>query len=447
MSDLLSIGASGVRGYQTALTTVSENIANTGNAGYARRSATLSEVATSGVKGINGFGVLATGVARASDAIKSAAVRTAGADLARTSTGVTWLEGIETSLTGADLGARLSTFYTSATALAADPSSTAQRQVMLENATAVADGFTATGKSLDQLSADLDATTTDSVTGLNALATALAKVNEGLGRSAAGSTSAASLADQRDRILEQMSGLADVAVSLDAAGRANVNLGGSTGPALVTNGMAQQVSWARNDEGAVAFAVVGDGAPQVFVPQGGALAGAADAIAKVSDARSALATLATDFATGVNAVQAQGRDLDNQPGAAMFAVGADAGSGTAAMTVTLADPAGIAAASVGGGTRDASNLAALADTRTGAKVEARLTALVTGNAAAIAGRRTVADAQTAILSGATTARDQVSAVDLDNEAVDLLRFQQAYQASSRVIQAAKEIFDSILAVR
>ena len=37
MSDLLSIGASGVLAYQTALTTVSDNIANTGVAGYSRR--------------------------------------------------------------------------------------------------------------------------------------------------------------------------------------------------------------------------------------------------------------------------------------------------------------------------------------------------------------------------------------------------------------------------
>ena len=44
MSDLLSIGATGVRAYQTALTTVGENIANTGVAGYSRRTATLNEV-------------------------------------------------------------------------------------------------------------------------------------------------------------------------------------------------------------------------------------------------------------------------------------------------------------------------------------------------------------------------------------------------------------------
>lgn len=37
MSDMLSIGASGVRAYQTALATVGENIANVNSAGYTRR--------------------------------------------------------------------------------------------------------------------------------------------------------------------------------------------------------------------------------------------------------------------------------------------------------------------------------------------------------------------------------------------------------------------------
>ena len=52
MSDLLSIGASGVRAYQTALNTVSENIANTGTAGYTRRTTNLGQVTSIG-SGIN----------------------------------------------------------------------------------------------------------------------------------------------------------------------------------------------------------------------------------------------------------------------------------------------------------------------------------------------------------------------------------------------------------
>ena len=38
-------------------------------------------------------------------------------------------------------------------------------------------------------------------------------------------------------------------------------------------------------------------------------------------------------------------------------------------------------------------------------------------------------------------------VDLDAEAVNLVRFQQAFQASGRVMQVASDIFDSILGIR
>jgi flagellar hook-associated protein 1 FlgK len=41
-------------------------------------------------------------------------------------------------------------------------------------------------------------------------------------------------------------------------------------------------------------------------------------------------------------------------------------------------------------------------------------------------------------------REQISGVDLDEEATDLLRFQQIYQANSAVIQAAMRMFDVML---
>jgi flagellar hook-associated protein 1 FlgK len=41
-------------------------------------------------------------------------------------------------------------------------------------------------------------------------------------------------------------------------------------------------------------------------------------------------------------------------------------------------------------------------------------------------------------------REQISGVDLDEEATNLLRFQQIYQANSAVIQAAMRMFDVML---
>lgn len=57
------------------------------------------------------------------------------------------------------------------------------------------------------------------------------------------------------------------------------------------------------------------------------------------------------------------------------------------------------------------------------------------------------DAQQTLTDEARQTRDGVSAVSLDEEAANLLRFQQAYQASAQVIQAANKLFDSILSIR
>ncbi len=54
------------------------------------------------------------------------------------------------------------------------------------------------------------------------------------------------------------------------------------------------------------------------------------------------------------------------------------------------------------------------------------------------------EAQGVLLDQTTAARDNVAGVNLDEEAANLLRFQQAYQAAARVIEVANSLFDSIL---
>ncbi|MGA1798488.1 flagellar hook-associated protein FlgK [Sphingomonas sp. 4RDLI-65] len=448
MSDLLSIGASGVRAYQTALSTVSENIANTGTAGYTRRTTTLAEVSSiSG--GINartsssGSGVTIVGIGRSADAYRSQAVRSASTDLGKTETGIAWMSRIESSLTDNKLSDRLTSFFTAAQALSADPTSEPTRAVMLEAASTAAASFAATGKALDTATAELDLSASQAVDSLNSLGTALAKVNDGLARTPPGSSSAAQLADQRDQLLDQMSTLTDVNASFDQLGRATVRLGGTSGPVFVVGNETGQASFARNDEGAMQFSVTRAGVTSELPALSGALAGMAEGAQRLAVARQSLNGIAADFTSQVNAVQAQGRDLNGNPGAALFATGATPTDISVAMT----DPRGIAAAGATGGARDASNLAALQAVRTSGGFETRTTGLIAGNAAALEQRKTVAEAQGAIRDGAVSALASASGVDLDSEAVDLLRFQQAYQASSRVIQAARDTFQSILEIR
>lgn len=444
MSDILSIGASGVRAYQTALTTVSENIANAGDPAYTRRTAAIRELGVPGSKTVsfNGLGSTVAGVVRASDPFAQASVRSANADLARTQSGTVWLERIESALTGANLGTQMTAFFAAGTSLAAEPTSSALRASMLSAADSVATAFGATARTLDEASTELDGRAQLATDELNRLAQGLLKVNQGLGRTPPGTAAAAQLADQRDQLLEEMSALTDLSVSQDPAGRALVRVGGTTGPLLVDAQEAGEVRFLRSGS-VTALSVTRNDGQASFAPTGGALAGLAEGAQRLTAAREQLDAIATDFVEQVNTLQAAGDDLNGTPGAAMFAAGATPSD----FTVSLADGSGIAAAARGGGQRDASNLAALATLRTSEGYEAKLGALVTDNAATLKQRNLVSDAQTAILDGAVTAREQISGVNLNSEAIDLVRFQQAYQASSRVIQAARDIFQSILEIR
>ncbi|WP_370262077.1 flagellar hook-associated protein FlgK [Limnobacter sp.] len=57
-----------------------------------------------------------------------------------------------------------------------------------------------------------------------------------------------------------------------------------------------------------------------------------------------------------------------------------------------------------------------------------------------------AESRTAVLNQVAESRDALQGVNMDEEAANLLRYQQAYQASGRVISLSKELFDQILSM-
>lgn len=440
MSDIYAIGTSGLRAYQGALGTVSENIANAQAAGYTKRVVTLKEHGTTAA-GMSGSGVYLASVNRTADLYRAADVRRSGADLARTETAAAWLDRIGTALTAPAIGTQLTNFFNAANTLAADPTATTPREQMLAAADQAAYAFTQAGQSLNALSTDLTASADTAVAQLNGLAATLAKVNEGLQRTSDGTPAQAMLADQRDELLSQMSALTDTNVTIDGFGRATVKLAGPSGPTLVAPDGIGVVSYARDNDGVFSFSVARGATLSALNPAGGAIAGIADTAQRISDTRDALGRLASDFATAANDFQGAGRDLDGNPGASMYTID---GNDPTKLTMVLGDPRKIAAAAPGGGTRDNANLLALAATRKDANFEGRMTGIVGQNATALSSARTVAAAQSSIRDGAVARYDATAGVDLDNEAVDLMRYQQAYQACSRVIQVGRECFQSLL---
>ena len=74
-------------------------------------------------------------------------------------------------------------------------------------------------------------------------------------------------------------------------------------------------------------------------------------------------------------------------------------------------------------------------------------ALIFDISSTVQGRTVTRDALQSIADTARIALEAQAGVDLDQEAVNLIRFQQAFQASGRVMQVASDLFDTLLAIR
>jgi flagellar hook-associated protein 1 FlgK len=93
------------------------------------------------------------------------------------------------------------------------------------------------------------------------------------------------------------------------------------------------------------------------------------------------------------------------------------------------------------------NILRLIQTRDGtAAPEKQYLTMVTQVATALAATKSLHDINTSMQLQAENAAAAASDVNLDEEAAALVEFQQAYQASSRVIAVAREIFNSILEI-
>lgn len=448
MSDLLSIGRSGVLAYRNALTTVGENVANAQTEGYSRRTVTLNEVSATGSQPLyrasTSFGGVNTvSVGRAWDAFRAAEARTSAADDGRADARMRWLSTIEGALNdgAAGVGKQLTAVFTAADALASDPDGQAARTTFLQSIDGAAGAMRTTAAALTRASDGIAGEASASVDALNADLASLARINQQIARAAEGSTACAQLSDERDKLIAGVSARVGVDASYDTAGRVKLTLGGTSGAVLVDRSEAAVVKVARAADGSLALSSATTAGSTPIHPQSGALAGLVDVSSTLGDRRRALDAVATQFATTINDWQGAGLTDAAVPGADLIALGSD-GAATIALAagVTTADLAVADAGAKNG------NALALGSARGAGGVEARWSSLVTQSAQQVSAAKAEASAATARNDSALAALDDVSGVDLDREAAEMLRFQQAYGASAKVIQVARETLQSILSL-
>jgi flagellar hook-associated protein 1 len=438
MSDLLAIGASGIKAYSRALATVGDNIANAQTPGYVRRSIRMEEATAAGDiilsrNSIRPGGVLAAGVTRAVDEWLVDDARIASGDAARSSARLDWISATESALDdGADgVGTSMTAVFTTADQLTADPASNTLRSQFLQAVDSSATAFRRTATSLTSAASGVAGEAQGAVQLLNTDLATLSRVNDGLRRARAGSSNEATLLDERDRLIGSISSATNVTASFGVRG--TVSLQGPGGSVLLNDTSIAQAAVTVAADGTLAFNV--GGAP--LTPASGTLAGLSEAATHIAQQRSALDTLAAQFATELNAAHQSGIDAGGNPGAALLNL-----NGGAAMIAAIAlSPAGVAAADAVSSNGNMLGMSALRGT---AGVEAGWAALVAAQSQTAAAARAQEAAASTRRDGAFAARDAIGAVDLDREAAELMRFQQAYEAAARTIQVARETMQTML---
>ncbi|RDV02663.1 flagellar hook-associated protein FlgK [Sphingorhabdus pulchriflava] len=439
MSDLLNIGASGLRAYSRALATVGDNIANAQTPGYARRTIELREAPAAGDivlsrNSIRPGGVEAAGVRRSVDPWLIEDARTASGEADRSSARLGAIDATERALDDGigGIGQSLTRIFTTADQLAADPANTTLRAQFLQSVDDSAAAFRRTASALSSAANGVAQSASGSVDALNTDLAALEKVNLGLRRARAGSTNEATLLDERDRLLDRISSALPVTTSFDARGAVTLTTSDGGIP-LVANGTVATFSVSVMSNGQLAYAVTPGGA---LAPTNGSLAGLAQGAAHIAMQRSKLDALAMQLASELNGWHQAGLDANGNPGAALL-------SGTSAATLSVLALASDAVAAADAGSSNG-NALQLANLRGASGVEAGWAALVALQAQQAASARAQDAAASSRRDGAFAARDMVGEVDLDREAAELLRFQQAYEAAARTVQVARETMQSIL---
>ncbi len=444
-SDLLSIGLSGAKAARIGLDVTAQNIANAATDGYVRRSVGLTEVASTGynqnTRDVSLSGVRVDRIVRNADAFRQSEVRRTGSDTARANAEVTGLGNVESALEQSGVYGAITGFESALQKLKEDPVDTSLRASVIEAGRTMGATFQIAAKELGAVGKGLQFEASDGVTQVNRIAGELARTNLRLSRAADASSDQTALFDQRDTLLADLSQYGDITTSLAQDGSVTVTLGSST-PAtpLVSGGDTVALAMTTATNGTASYTLDGN----ALTLGGGSLAGQQLALGKRAQLADDLDNLAKAVVTTVNDAQGTGTDRNGDPGADLL-------SGDSAATIALAtsDPAKIATAPVNSpkDSRDPGNLEALRSALDTADPAGRMDAILFDVSASVSGRTVTRDALATISSAAKTALAAQTGVDLDTEGVNLVRYQQAFQASGRVMQVAASLFDSLLQIR
>jgi flagellar hook-associated protein 1 FlgK len=452
----MNIGAGALITQQRAINVAGNNIANVNTPGYSRQHLTMQTgIPTASALGPVGFGVRSTGIERAYDRYLGAQVVVENANLGRWEARQGMLERVEVVLDESDgygLNYALSEFWNAWQDLGLNPSGQTEREVTAAAGQTLADTIRSKYADLEQVQVDIDVAVEGAVEDVNRLAAEIAELNRKIGETEVGGVNANDYRDSRDLLLKQLAEVIDISSFEDAGGGAVVSVG--NGRVLVESGNVSELSTRKlpGSHAEVLWPAENGGWTDIT---GELSAGKIGGWLEVRDEiiagyQGRLDDLADGLSQEINNLHGAGRDLNGELGLDFFE---NAGAGEIEMNpAILADSNLIAAASsaVPAAPGDATNALAIAGLRTAltmggtATFDDAVNSLISMVGYDTRESKAQARHQADMLTYLENYRESVSGVSLDEEMVDLVKYQAAYDAAAKVISMADEMLNNLM---
>jgi flagellar hook-associated protein 1 FlgK len=441
-----------------ALDVTGQNIANVNTEGYSRQRVDLQAIGGSVVPAFYstspgiGAGVSADDVTRIRDAFLEGRGHTEHANSARLLVEADTLEQVQTAFRepgNTGIQSLLAEVWDGWEDVANQPDTDAARAQVIQRMETLVGGIQFSNASLEaqwkQTRENLDVLVKD----VNASATTVAELNKAIRVANQAGLPANDLADQRDVLIMKLADQVGATVRPGQYGTVDVVVGGMT---LVSGSTPSALRVAGSTDPDL---IAGADKPRIVTSSGdypmavdGTAGGQLSALTTlIPGYRTQLNNIAESLATALNNGQAAGFDRDGVGGTAILGPAGPPGTITAAnIKLLFTEPKLIAASGIDGGPNldntNADRIGKLRDAPAGVDAGYRKMIVELGVQAAVAIRNQ--DIQAVISTQVDAARESVAGVNIDEEMTNMLSFQHAYSAASRMVTAIDETLDQLI---
>lgn len=461
---MMDIGKRSMMNSQSALQTVSHNIANKTTEGYSRQR--VDQVTAPPVnegKLQLGMGSRAAQVTRISNPFIDKQIQGAAREMGFLNGQAETLGRVEQIFNeqqNKSLNQYVSDFFNSFRELSNNPESTTVRTIVKETAEALAKDFRRVDDQLDTIRKDTDFQLQARVGEINGMTKEVADLNQKIAAVEIQNITANDERDRRDLLVKKINEIVDIRVAEGDAGMINISTAGN---ALLVTGYSQVNLKAKTDPSTGKLEIFAEGqagTQDLRITErikGGITGGLLSVRDKViTGVKEKMDNLAHTLAHEVNKAHVQGFDRSARPGVEFFEVGDKVGASRSLKVNSMIsnDVSRIAAGAAGGapGDNTVANVISkiqykqVFDGGT-ATLDDYYNAQVGKIGVVTSQANKAVETQGNILKQIEKLRESVAGVSLDEEATKMIEFQKAFDASARLIRVADEMFETVLSIK